>query len=86
MPVLEEASLLPTARAQTAARYTRDGLLSGLSVGVRPVATDWSHLSPSEWEPCTLSLDLAGHHDLEVVEISLTDTPAQQGCQVRTVA
>ena len=66
-----EATFLPVARAQQAAAAAKDGLLCGLSIGMRPVHSDWSYLSPREWEPRTLSLDMARHHDVVIEELSI---------------
>jgi hypothetical protein len=79
-----EAWLLPSARAQAAARYVRQGAL-GMSIGTRSRHASWVHLSPREWEPRTGDLDLERREEVEVAEVSLTPTPAQPACMAWSV-
>ena len=74
-----ECMVLPTPRAQTAAKYAQAGLLGGLSVGARPVDDSWCYVSPRQWEPRDGEMDLCRHLRTDIGEVSLTPTPAQSG-------
>jgi hypothetical protein len=78
-----EAMLLPEARSQWAARFVRSGELRGLSPGVTVRHSEWTFLSPREWEPSEGRLDLCRRHRVDLEEVSLTPTPAQPACTVR---
>ena len=80
-----EASFFPTRRAQLAAKFARQGDLRGLSLGVRATRSSWSFVSPAEWEPRTLSLDLGRFDLVEICELSLTPSARQPAAKVRAV-
>jgi hypothetical protein len=74
-----EAMLFPTRRAQAAGRYISDGLLRGLSPGVRVIDDTWTFQSPDEWEPRTGHVDIQRWVRTEVAELSLTPRAVQAG-------
>jgi phage head maturation protease len=81
-----ECMVLPTPRAQAAAKYVQAGLLNGLSVGARPVDQSWSYVSPRQWEPRRGEMDLCRQRRTEIAEVSLTPAAAQSGiARVRAV-
>lgn len=80
-----EIMVLPHNRAQTAARYVQDGLIRGLSLGVRTTVGAWDHLGWREWEPRDQRLDMVRSHRIAVEEISLTPDPAQPNARIRSV-
>ena len=73
--------------AQEAGRLARDGFLTGLSVGITPIRSDWSMVPAEDWNP-----DLGeGHMDrvtrteARLVETSLVSTPAFAAARVKLV-
>lgn len=73
--------------AQRAATLAKDGMFTGLSVGINPIRSDWQFVAAEDWNP-DLGLD---HMDrvtrLEsrLLETSLVPTPAFDAARVKLV-
>lgn len=73
--------------AQRAAQLAQDGLLTGLSVGISPIRSDWQFVAADQWNP-----DLGPDHmdrvtrlESRLLETSLVATPAFDMARVKLV-
>ena len=73
--------------AQRAAQLARDGMFTGMSVGISPIRSDWQFVAVEDWNP-----DLGPDHmdkvtrvEARLVETSLVTTPAFTQARVTLV-
>jgi hypothetical protein len=60
-----EMWLIDNQAGRMASHYVCNGVLSGLSLGVKATDTDWLHLSPGEWSASDNRLDVAEDRHVE---------------------
>lgn len=73
--------------AQEAARLARDGFLTGLSVGITPIRSDWTMIPADDWNPDLGPdhMDKVARTEARLVETSLVSTPAFVDAQIKLV-
>ena len=73
--------------AQRAAQLAKDGLLTGLSVGINPIRSDWQFVASDQWNPDLgeAHMDRVTRLESRLLETSLVSTPAFDMARVKLV-